>query len=223
MTTVAFDLRHPDLAAQELREANQQLARQPAVAGAARELIDGVADELVAFDADQFEDDPYLLIAIERTVLQAKRALDIEDDTQQRRAARLSLDDLERLMVLLAERQPMSADRDANEIARWVLDALGLPARQLAPIMNIHERTLQRWTSDSATSTPSGEEERLLRSVAQIAGQLRHVLTGPGVLAWLTRPSEQLDGATPVDTLHDPAALPAVLTAARAMRAMPFA
>jgi DNA-binding transcriptional regulator YiaG len=219
---VAFDLRHPDLAAQELREANEQLAREPTVSGAVRELIDAVADGLVAFEVGDFEDDPYLLIAIDRAGLQAKRALDLDDDAQQRRAARLALDQLERLMVLLAEREPSSADDDPNQIARWLLGALGLSARQLAPAVGVHERTFQRWASEPPDSTPSGEEERMLRSVAQIAGQLRHVLTGPGVLAWLTRPNDELDGETPARRLEDPAALPGVLAAARATRAVPF-
>jgi hypothetical protein len=222
MAAVAFDLRHPDLAAQELREANQRLAREPTVSGAVRELIDAVADGLVAFDVGEFEDDPYLLIAIDRAGLQAKRALDVDDDARQRRAARLALDELERLMVLLAEREPSSADRDPNQIARWLLEALGLSATQLAAAVGVHERTFQRWASEPPAATPSGEEERVLRSVAQVAGQLRHVLTGPGVLAWLTRPNEELDGETPAHRLEDPAALPGVLAAARATREAPF-
>lgn len=223
MTATAFDLRHPDLAAEQLQAANQRLARAPELSGEVRDLIDAVSDELIALDADAFGDDPYLLVAIERAALQAKRALDVADAHAQRRAARLALDDLQRLSVALAERRPVSADRDANAVARWLVDTAGLAARQVASLIGVHERTVQRWAAEPAQSTPSGDDERRLRGVAHVVAQLRHTLTAPGVLAWMTAPEDQLDGQAPVDRLDEPAGLPAVLAAARRLRAVPFA
>jgi hypothetical protein len=223
MTVLAFDLRHPDLAAEELRAANQRLARMPEVPGSIGELVDAVSDELIELDADAFAADPYLLLAIERAALQAKRALDVDDARAQRRAVRVALDDLHKLCAALAEREPVAAGRDANAVARWLVDTAGLPARQIAPLIGVHERTLQRWASEPPRSAPSGEDERKLRSVAQVVAQLRHALTAPGVLAWMTQPEDELDGQTPIQRLEDPAGLPAVLAAARRLRAVPFA
>jgi hypothetical protein len=223
MTAVAFDLRHPDLAAEELRAANQRLARTPDVSDSVRVLVDAVSDDLIAIDPEAFGDDPYLLVALERAALQAKRALDMDDPRDQRRAMRIALDDLHRLCTALAEHEPVSAGRDANGIARWLVDRAGLAARQLAPLIGVHERTLQRWAAEPPQSAPSGDEERKLRAIAQIVAQLRHVLTAPGALAWMSQPNEHLDSQTPVERLQDPAGLPAVLAAARRLRDVPFA
>jgi hypothetical protein len=222
MTALAFDLRHPHLAAEELRAANQRLARAPQVPASVRELVDAVSDELIELDAETFGEDPYLLVAIERAALQAKRALDEGDAPAQRRAVRIALDDLHRLCAALAEREPLAAGRDANAVARWLVDSAGLAARQIAPMIGVHERTLQRWASEPPQSAPSREDERNLRSVAQIVAQLRHTLTAPGVLAWMTHPQADLDGQTPLQRLQDPAGLPVVLAAARRLRAVPF-
>jgi hypothetical protein len=136
---------------------------------------------------------------------------------------RVALDDLHRLCAALAEREPVAAGRDANAVARWLVDHAGLAARQIAPLIGVHERTLQRWASEPPQSTPSGEDERRLRSVAQVVAQLRHTLTAPGVLAWMAQPVDELGGETPVQRLEDPAGLPDVLAAARRLRAVPFA
>lgn len=222
MTALAFDLRHPQLAAEELRAANQRLARLADVPESIRELVDAVSDELIALDVEAFGEDPYLLVAIERAALQAKRALDLDEPREQRRAVRLALDDLHRLCSALAEREPVSADRDVNAVARWLVETAGLAARQVAPLVGVHERTLQRWAAEPPQSRPSGEDERKLRSVAHVVAQLRHVLTAPGVLAWMTAPAEELGGEAPVDRLNAPVGLPEVLAAARRLRAVPF-
>jgi hypothetical protein len=223
MAALAFDLRHPALAAEELRAANQQLARMREVPGSIRELVNAVSDELITLDVETFAEDPYLLVAIERAALRAKRALDLDAAHAQRRAVRLALDDIHRLCVALAEREPVSAERDANAVAHWLVDTIGLAARQVAPLIGVHERTLQRWAAEPPQSAPSGKDERKLRSVAQVVAQLRHALTAPGVLAWMTQPDEGLGGQTPVERLEDPAGLPAVLATARRLRAVPFA
>jgi len=80
--------------------ADKQDTGRPGVVGAgngrlrACQLVDAVGDELIALDPEAFGDDPYLLVALERAALQAKRALDIDDRRDQRRAMRIALDDL---------------------------------------------------------------------------------------------------------------------------------
>ena len=136
---------------------------------------------------------------------------------------RIALDHLHRLCAALAEHAPVSAGRDANSIARWLVGGAGLAARQVAPLIGVHERTLQRWAAEPAQSAPSGDDERRLRGVAQIVAQLRHVLTAPGALAWMSQPNEHLDGQSPVERLQDPLGLPAALATARRLRDVPFA
>lgn len=65
---------------------------------------------------------------------------------------------------------------------------------------------------------PTGEDERRLRVVARIVNQLRHSLTGPGVIDWFEHPRTDLDGSRPVDVLDDPDRLELLLAAAAASR-----
>lgn len=65
---------------------------------------------------------------------------------------------------------------------------------------------------------PTGEDERRLRVVARIVNQLRHSLTGPGVVDWFEHPRADLDASRPVDVLNDPDRLELLLAAAAASR-----
>ena len=53
MSTVAFDLRHPDLVAHEIAAANQRLAREREVPASIRVLIEDLADALEESDPDE--------------------------------------------------------------------------------------------------------------------------------------------------------------------------
>jgi hypothetical protein len=87
-----------------------------------------------------------------------------------------------------------------------------------AQLLDVGLRTYQRWVSDRETTTPSGDEERRLRVVARIVNQLRHSLTGLGVVEWFERPRADLEGASPAETLEDPDRLEVLLAAAAASR-----
>ena len=56
-------------------------------------------------------------------------------------------------------------------------------------------------------------------AAAQLANQLRHAFTGPGVLAWFNRKHPTL-GVKPTAWLGDPLRYPALLAAATAARDM---
>jgi hypothetical protein len=217
MTSVAFDLRHPDLVAHEIGSANQRLAREAEVPASIRALVADLADALDDSDPDELGADPYLLLDVQRTVTRALRAAAEEDPLVERRAVRLALEHLRFLFARLAEGAPVSEDRPAKEVARWLATRLDVPQRALAELVGVHERTFQRWTSDTEASAPSGDDARRLRVVAQLAAQLRFALTGPGVVAWFGRPRDEL-GGPPADLLDDPDELTDLRRAARAAR-----
>jgi hypothetical protein len=54
--------------------------------------------------------------------------------------------------------------------------------------------------------------------VARIVNQLRHSLTGPGVVEWFEHPRADLAGAAPSAVLDDPGKLELLITAAAASR-----
>ena len=219
MSTVAFDLRHPDLVAHELASANQRLARESEVPRSIAALIGDLVDALSDSDPDELGADPYLLLDVQRTAMRALRSLsDQEDPLLERRAVRLALEQLRFLFARIAEDAPTSEDRPAKDIARWLATQLGVPQRTLADLVGVHERTFQRWASESEPSEPSGDDARRLRTVAQLAAQLRFALTGPGVVTWFGRPQDELGGRTPADLLDEPAALLELRRAARAAR-----
>jgi hypothetical protein len=218
MSTVAFDLRHPDLIAHEISAANQSLARVREVPASIHDLIEGLVDALGETDPDQWTGDPYLLLDVQRTAMRALRARAEGDPVLERRAVRLALEHLRFLFARLAEDEPVSEDRPAKDVAQWLASHLDVSQRALAALLGVHERTFQRWASDSEPSAPSGEDARRLRTVAQLAAQLRFALTGPGVIAWFARAHDELGGAAPGALLDDPAAIADLRRAARAVR-----
>jgi len=218
MSTIAFDLRHPDLVAREISAANQRLARAREVPSSIRDLVEGLVDALGETEFDQWTGDPYLLLDVQRTAMRALRSGAEGDPVLERRAVRLALEHLRFLFARLAEEEPVSEDRPAKEVAHWLATHLDVPQRALAEILGVHERTFQRWTSDSEPSAPSGDDARRLRTVAQLAAQLRFALTGPGVVAWFARAHDELGGAAPAALLDDPAAIADLRRAARAVR-----
>jgi hypothetical protein len=218
MSSLAFDLRRPELVAVELSEANRRLARERDVPPAIVELVRSLADALADLDPDQIDQDPYLLLEVEKAQVRALRALDEEDPVAERRATRLALEYLRALFQRMAEYAPVSEERPAKEIARWVASRLEVPQREIAEALGITPRTFGRWASEQESQAPSGEDARRLRILARLVADLRFALTGPGVIAWLSRPLPELGGAPPVQLLADPDAAPRLLQLARSAR-----
>lgn len=218
MSTLAFDMRHPEVVAHELGEANRRLAKQREVGASTRALVRGLADALGDLDARALAQDPYLLIELEQAQVRALRALDQIDPTAERRSIRLALEHLRGLFARMAEQAPVSEEQPAKEIAGWLATHLDVPQREIADVLGVNPRTFSRWVSEQEPYAPSGEDARRLRVVAQLAAHLRFALTGPGVISWLKRPHPVLD-APPARLLDDPLAAGQLLSLARAARA----
>jgi hypothetical protein len=181
-------------------------------------LIEDLVDALAAADLDQWTGDPYLLLDVQRTAIRALRAAGEGDPVLERRAVRLALEHLRFLFARLAEDEPVSEDRPAKAVAHLLATHLDVPQRALAELVGVHERTFQRWASESEPSVPSGDDARRLRTIAQLAAELRFALTGPGVIAWFARPQKELGGTAPAALLDDPTAIADLRRAARAVR-----
>jgi uncharacterized protein (DUF2384 family) len=212
MPTVAFDLSHPELIAHELAAANRRLAQEEEVPvgilALVREFSEQIADT-AASDLDTV--DPYLWIELQRAALKTLGAIQESDPRAERREIRIGLERLRFLMSRLAERQPVAEDRPVKELVRWLDQVIAVPQRRKAELLGVAERTYQRWVSASDSTAPEGEDERAVRLLARIAGQLRHSLGGAGVIDWLEYPRDELDGASPIDRLHDTDGTDAVL------------
>jgi uncharacterized protein (DUF2384 family) len=219
MAATAFDLRQPELVAQELGEANRRLARAVETPSSVVQLVEDLTDAIAAGDEHELANvNPWVWIAIQRAALRAQSALR-EDDPERRRHLRLALEQMRFLLSRIADRQPVGEDRPAQEVARWLEDKLpSIPQSRKAELLGVALRTYQRWVSERDATTPGGDDERRLRVVARIVNQLRHSLTGPGVIDWFEHPRADLGGDRPVDLLADPDRLEALLAAAAASR-----
>jgi hypothetical protein len=219
MSATAFDVRQPALVAHELGEANRRLARQAETPASVVGLVEDIADAIAEGAEHELAIvNPWVWIRVQGAALRAQAALR-EDDPRRRRQLRLALEQMRFLFARIADREPIGEDRPANEVARWLEAALPSVAQpRKASLLGVGVRTYQRWISDREATTPTGEDERRLRVVARIVNQLRHSLTGPGVIDWFEHPRADLAGARPAEVLDDPERLEPLLAAAAASR-----
>lgn len=112
-----------------------------------------------------------------------------------------------------------AADRAVGD-TRELIDQLsawlpGVTQKELAALLGVQARTVQRWRSDGGRTLT--ERERL---VGDLVAVLRHGWTPRGVLRWFERPHPELDGEAPLSLLDDEARAPDLRAAAVAGRAM---
>jgi uncharacterized protein (DUF2384 family) len=204
MSAIAFDLRHPEAVAHELDEANRRLARQAEVPESIVELVEGVSMAIGEADAGAVAAiDPYVWIQVQAAALRAQHAAHLSDEREQRRAVRIALEEVRFLFARLAERRPVAEDQPVKEVLQWLDAKLSVSQRRKADLLGVGDRTYQRWISSQESAEPEGQQELRARVVARITAQLRHVLTGPGVVDWFETPLAALDGAKPIDVLAD--------------------
>jgi uncharacterized protein (DUF2384 family) len=127
--------------------------------------------------------------------------------------ALLEADAVRHVIRDVLQEQPPAELRDAKAVVplleRWLP---GLTVRQLAELLGISERQLQRRRQVGGTST------HRMQLVARLVAVLRHAWTDQGVYAWFTRPRPELDQAAPLDVLDDASNERALVLAARAGR-----
>jgi hypothetical protein len=168
-------------------------------------------------DLGPLEIDPGALAEIQRVMIDGIGQLEDQPDM----APIDVLDDLlvrgERIRHVL--RDALDADLGmAPDNARALSGALvawlpRVPQREIAQLVGISPRQLQRWLKDG------GEPSRRLWLVARLVVLLKRAWTPEGVLAWFRRPRRDLEGHAPIDVLEDPAWEQTLLGAVRQGRA----
>jgi hypothetical protein len=219
MSATAFDIGQPGAVAHELGEANARLARERATPASVVGFVEALADAIAAGDdVEAARVNPWLWIKLQSAAMRAQSALRDEDPAR-RRQLRVALEQMRFLFARIADREPIGEDIPAHEVAAWLDSKLTSVSQQRkADLLQISVRTYQRWMSDRDPVSPGGEDERRLRIVARIVNQLRHSLTGPGVLEWFDHARADLDGATPAEVIDDPGKLELLIAAAAASR-----
>ena len=72
-----------------------------------------------------------------------------------------------------------------------------IPRRQIARLVGVDERTLQRWRAGGAHTS------RRLYLVAKLVSLLKEAWTPEGVVAWFSRSRSELNGRAPLDVIDD--------------------
>jgi hypothetical protein len=113
----------------------------------------------------------------------------------------------------LLQEQPPVALRDSAAVIALLEEWLPtLTVRQVAELVGVSERQLQRRRREQGKSTPR------MQLVARLVAILRHAWTDQGVYAWFHRERAEFGGVVPIDLVDDPANERALLLAARSGR-----
>jgi uncharacterized protein (DUF2384 family) len=224
MATLAFDIANPEIVANELEKANRRVAREQTVPASVDSLVIDVAAaimEITPQDRLNAGVDPNAWIDLQRAAARAQAvAYGEEDDQKKRRALRLLIEELRFRLARLAQHEQLADERPIDEIVRWFDDTVTVSQSAKAALLGVGDRTYQRWVSASEPANPGGDEERRLRIIAWLVGDLRHTLTATGVVNWLGRPHPALGDRTPAAVIEagDPEALAALYDLAAAAR-----
>jgi hypothetical protein len=163
--------------------------------------------------------DPYFASALYAGALRSMKALRHDNVSAQRRDLRVALEQVRHALRDIVGSHWVSDDVPIHEVLEHLVEMLRLPQSDVAHLLGISTRQLQRWLAGDG-STPSGREEARIRMVAQLANQLRHAYTAQGVPAWFDHRIPGLS-STPLDLLDDPVHFPDLMAAARGARGAP--
>jgi hypothetical protein len=118
----------------------------------------------------------------------------------------------------VAEADNVSEDRTGKEVARWLTEILDESHAEVAELLEVSPRTLQRWLSTEDSAEPRGSDAARLWVIARVVNQLRHSLSGPGAMRWFFVPHPDLKDGVPADLVADPHATETLLRLAAATR-----
>lgn len=114
----------------------------------------------------------------------------------------------------IVERRPCDDGAPIRDVLAETADAVNVPQKDLAALLGVSVRQLQRWISPDG-SQPVGEDAARIRVVGNVVNQLRHSFTGPGVMNWFDRPHPVLR-SRPSMLLDDPLKYPELMGAVTA-------
>lgn len=183
------------------------------------ELVDRFDSVLHARAPLKLGVDPYFSTALFAGALRSVKALRHDNVMEQRRDLRLALEQVRHALRDIVDGHWASEGTPAHEVLQTLVATLRVPQPELARLLGISTRQLQRWLAGDG-ALPSGREESRIRMVAQLVNQLRHVYTAQGVPAWFDYKGPGMK-ATPLELLADPINFPRLLDAARGARSAP--
>lgn len=217
--TIEADLVDPATMEREIAEQNLLLARFPEIPESVRYFVEGLADDVARLPVDAtLRIDPYLLVALQQSLLAGLRALENPDARVARRELRVRLEQLRQVYRDLADMRPIYEDREVKGLVRWLDDVIDVPQARLAALFDVSPRSFQRWVSVTDDSEPVGDDARKVRLVANLVAHLRHALTGTGVIQWFERPHPLAGERTPRELLDDSDAFPQLTRLAASTR-----
>lgn len=203
MAATAFDIRHPELIAHDLAQVSRRLRSEAETPESVLALVGDLAEDIGEVEVAAVPEIPTeAWAAIQKAALRAVSAIRHDEEPERRRRLRLLIEELRFRLERLAEHEQVSDERTAEEIVRWLDRNWTVPQRAKAELFGVSERTWQRWVADEETSAPSGEQDRIVRLVARVVGELRFLLTANGSFAWLTNERADFDGQTPLDVIR---------------------
>lgn len=203
----------------DLNEIQRKLSLSSTLPETAEKRLWHVLQEVPTSPAELHGMDPYVAQAILGGAVESLKALHDADERMQRRRLRVGIEQLRQALRDALADEVASPDQPAGTLARWLVDVLRVSVGDLSDLVGVTPRTFHRWMEDDSIE-PSSKDGARLATVVQIANQLRHVFTGPGVVGWFARPSADLDDETPGALLDDPVRYPEMLRAARRYRSM---
>jgi transcriptional regulator with XRE-family HTH domain len=200
-----------------VNEATKLLQRSAFVPDEVAKLIDSFEATLGAATPLRLEADPYLKTTLWAAAFRAEKALRHDDDEQKRRDVRIALEQFRHALRDIVERRPYDDGAPVRDVLIKTADALDVPQKELAELLGVSVRQLQRWLAPAGFE-PSGDDAARIRAVGNVVNQLRHSFTGPGVMAWFDRRHPVLR-RRPIELLDDPLKYPELVGAATAARA----
>lgn len=204
---------------EDLREVNERLARTPQVTSQIEKSIERLTSRIAELGPDlETHVDPYLLMSLQQGVIGALRALDLSSEKQKRSQLRIALERMRQSLRDMIEGLSVGEEQTSKDVVRWLVDTLDVPQAEIADLLNVNARKLQRWLSPHDPSKPHDEDALRVRLVARITNHLRHGFSGPGVAAWLERPHPELKGSAPKDLLNKRQTFEHLLTLAASAR-----
>lgn len=203
----------------QVEQAQQAMQAARTIPAEVEALIDRIADlmdsSLPAWGHEGV--DPYLGQSLLAAVLSGEKGLRTADEDDRRKRVRLSLERLRQVLRDINAEETTDEYADTKEVLSWLAATVSVSQHELAELLGVSSRTLQRWLSADG-SRPEGDDETRVRMVARTAAHLRHVFTGPGVVRWFRRPHPDLHGRPPAELLDDPTAMPVLVRLASKAR-----
>lgn len=200
-----------------VNETTKLLQRSESVPDKVGRLVDNLEATLGAATPLQLEADPYLTTTLWAAAFRAEKALRHDNAEQKRRDVRIALEQFRHALRDIVERRPFDDGVPVRDVLVRTADAVDVPQRDLAELLGVSVRQLQRWLTPGGPE-PAYNDASRVRVVGSVVNQLRHAFTGPGVVAWFQRPHPVLR-SRPVELLDDPLEYPALVGAATAARA----